>query len=91
MAPRANEDYPLDPRPYAEQAGLAEGEGATVVLRVEVLDSGLLGRVEVEVSGGRASIDAAAVDFARSTPWVAGCVDGRPLTMWIRWGVRLQA
>jgi hypothetical protein len=81
----------IDPAPFARHAGLRPGEGATVVLRVEVLDSGAVGRVEVDVSGGSAEIDQAAAAYARSVPWIGGMIDGRSATLWVRWGVRLQA
>lgn len=73
------------------RAGLQEGEGATVVLRVEVYGTGDVGRVEVEVSGGSERVNEAAISYARSLPWAGGKVDGIPETMWVRWGVRLQA
>ena len=76
---------------FAQRAGLGEGQGATVVLRVEVFGSGEIGRVEVDVSGGSEQIDEEAVAYVRSIPWTGGMIDGRPSTMWIRWGVRLQA
>jgi TonB family protein len=90
MAPHA-ENGSLDSSPFARAAGLRPGEGATVVLRVEVLGSGDVGRVEIDVSGGSADIDRAAVAYARLLPWVGGMIDGRPATLWIRWGVRLES
>ena len=90
MAPRPEGELG-DPSPFAQRAGLAEGEGATVVLRVEVYGSGDVGRIEVDVSGGSEPVNAAAISYVRSLPWSGGRVDGQPATMWIRWGVRLQA
>lgn len=78
-------------QPYLQQAGLSAGEGATVVLRVEVLESGDPGRIEIDASSGSRKIDQAAVDYARTQHWYAGRVNGAPHSMWIRWGVRLQA
>lgn len=89
MVPQPADIY-VDPTPFAQQAGLPVGLGATIVLRLEVLGSGELGRVEVDVSGGSEAIDAAAVAYARAMPWLAGAIDGRPEAMWIRWGVHLQ-
>lgn len=90
MAPRPA-DMSIDPAPFAQRAGLRAGDGATVVLRVEVLASGEIGRAEVEVSGGSDGIDRAAVAYARALAWIGGMVDGHPSTIWVRWGVRLQA
>jgi TonB family protein len=75
---------------FARAAGLQSGTGAIVVLRVEVLGSGDVGRVEIEVSGGSRQIDEAAIAYVRSLKWVGGQVDEQPTTLWIRWGVRLD-
>jgi TonB family protein len=77
--------------PYLQQAGLAQGQGATVVLRIEVLASGDPGRILIETSGGNDQIDQAALGFARTQHWYAGRINGTPRPMWIRWGVRLQS
>jgi TonB family protein len=90
MAPQLM-DGSLDSSPFARAAGLQPGQGATVVLRLEVLTSGELGRVEVEVSGGTPDIDRAAVAYARALVWTGGMIDGRPATIEIRWAARLQA
>jgi TonB family protein len=76
---------------FARQAALLPGEGATVVLRIQVLASGDAGEVAVDVSSGSGKVDRAAVDYARTRHWYAGRVNGTPSSMWIRWGVRLQS
>jgi len=80
-----------DSRPFAAQAGLAAGQGATVVLRVEVLDDNELGLVVVEVSGGSPAIDAAAISYAHAMPWIGAVVDGKSVPMQVRYAVHLQA
>jgi TonB family protein len=77
--------------PYVTQAALLPGEGATVVLRVEVLSTGEPGRIDVEVSSGSRQVDQASMDYARQLRWYAGHIADRAEPMWIRWGVRLQA
>ncbi len=78
-------------QPYLQRAGLRPGQGATVVLRIEVLESGDPGRIEVDASSGSGQVDQAAIDYARIQHWYAGRVNGAPRRMWIRWGVHLQA
>ena len=80
----------LDVAPFAQQAGLAEGAGATVVLRVEVSGSGAVGRVNVEVSGGNPRIDQAAIAYVRTLKWAGGRKSEEPETFWVRWGVHLE-
>jgi TonB family protein len=76
---------------YVRQASLPRGAGATVVLRIEVLESGEPGRILVDASSGSRQIDQAAIDYARTLHWNAGRVNGTAQAIWIRWGVRLQA
>jgi hypothetical protein len=75
---------------FARSSGLPQGSGATVVLRVEVLGTGAVGQVEVDVSGGSRRIDQAAIAYVRILNWVGGRVEDKPETLWIRWGVRLN-
>ncbi|MFL6604624.1 MAG: TonB family protein [Steroidobacteraceae bacterium] len=76
---------------YIREAALLPGEGATVVLRVEVLESGQPGRIEVDGSSGSRQIDRAVVEYARTRRWYAARVGGAPRVTWIRWGVHFQA
>jgi TonB family protein len=81
----------IDMNAYVRQAALLPGEGATVVLRIEVLANGDAGRIEVDTSSGSQRSDQAAIDYARTRHWNAGRVNGVARAVWIRWGVRLQA
>ncbi len=90
-APTLRDPNSTDMAPYIKEAALLPGEGATVVLRVEVLETGKPGRIEVDASSGSRRIDQAAINYARTQRWYAGRANGIPHAMWIRWGVRLQA
>lgn len=90
-APSLQEGTRNTTEPFIKQAALLPGEGATVVLRIEVLKSGEPGQIEIDASSGSRQVDQAAVDYARTRHWYAGRVNGEPHSMWIRWGVRLQA
>jgi hypothetical protein len=63
VAPRPPERS-VDVTPFVLQAGLVPGKGATVVLRVEGLGSGELGRVEIDVSLRTDPVDRAAIAYA---------------------------
>jgi TonB family protein len=91
VAPTLQGDGHSGIQPYVRRAGLRRGEGATVVLRIEVSDMGAPNRIVVDTSSGSRLIDAAAVEFAQMQHWYAGRINGRPHAMWIRWGIRLQA
>jgi TonB family protein len=90
-APTLKGGNPIDMTPFIAQAALLPGEGATVVLRVEVLDTGEPGRMAVDVSSGSRQVDQAAMDYARQLRWFAGRTGEAAQAMWIRWSVRLQA
>jgi hypothetical protein len=90
VAPSLRGDGQSGIEAYVKRAGLSPGQGATVVLRVEVLETGEAGRVIVEVSGGSRPIDEAAVEYAQAQRWYAGRVGGVPRRVWIRWAVHLQ-
>jgi TonB family protein len=90
-APTLEGDGRAGIEPYVAEAALPPGHGATVVLRIEVLDTGAPGRIVVEVSSGSPQADEAAVDYARLQHWYAGRMGGIAQTMWVRWAVRLQA
>jgi TonB family protein len=90
-APTLRSSETPDMEPYVRRAALLPGEGATVVLRIEILATGSPGRIQIEVSSNSRQIDQAAIDCARAQHWYAGRANGAPQVMWIRWAVRLQA
>lgn len=90
-APSLRPDNAISLAPFITQAGLLPGEGATVVLRIEVLPSGNPGVIAIDASSGSRQIDQAAINYARQHRWYAGRAGDTPIAMWIRWGVRLQA
>jgi TonB family protein len=90
VAPQLESSSAPDIRIYASRAELSAGDGATVVLRIEVLVSGEAGEIRVDVSSGRREVDAAAIAYARTQRWTPGRIDGRPEAIWIRWGVHLE-
>jgi TonB family protein len=89
--PSLRPDNPVSLTPYIAQAALLPGEGATVVLKIEVLANGEPGRIDIDTTSGSRQVDQAAIDYARQQRWYAGRVGDVPQPMWIRWGVRLQA
>lgn len=89
--PTLRPDNAIPMAPYIAQAALLPGEGESVVLRIEVFATGDPGRIEVDASSGSLKVDQAAIDYARHHRWYAGRIGNDPQSMWIRWGVRLQA
>jgi TonB family protein len=91
VAPSLRSEGQIEVATYTRRAHLSPGQGVTVVLQVEVLESGSPGRVLVDVSGGSRETDEAAVEYAQAQRWYAGRVGGVPRSMWVRWAVHLQA
>src|SRR5580658_797498 len=74
-APQLARFQPVDPGSFARRAGLAPGQGASVVLVVEVLRDGHTGSVELSRGCGHPAVDAAAVAYARLLRWTPGTRD----------------
>lgn len=66
---------------YPTEARNARHEG-TVVLNVEVLDSGAVGRVEVRTTSGYAELDQAALTAAHDWKFTGALKDGKPVNFW---------
>jgi hypothetical protein len=90
-APSLRPDNAVGLAPFIAQAALLPGEGATVVLKIEVLANGEPGRIDIDTTSGSQQVDQAAIDYARQQRWYAGRIGDVIQAMWIRWGVRLQA
>lgn len=91
VAPRILEAELPEVAPYANMAGLSTGQTTMVVLRVEVLPDGSVGRIRVDVSSGSKQVDEAAIRFAQLTHWIPGSVGGINEAVWTRYGVQLIA
>jgi periplasmic protein TonB len=66
---------------YPPSAIRAEHEG-TVLLSLEVLESGRVGEIRLFQSSGYAKLDESALREARKWRFVPGTRDGRPVTLW---------
>jgi TonB family protein len=76
---------------YAQRAGMAPGELATVVLGVRVLANGSVGEVSVVISSGNVAADVQAVNYVTALRWTPGSRNHHATDMRIRWSVTLVA
>jgi len=90
-APRPLDGAQPPIRPYAQRAGLLDGESAYVVLRILVLAAGTVGDVAVDVSSGSRQVDQSAMDYARVMRWIPGRTGDAEEPTWVRMGIRLAA
>ena len=90
VAPRILEAELPEVAPYANMAGLSTGQTSMVVLRIEVMPDGSVGRIRIDVSSGSKQVDEAAIRFAEMTRWIPGSVGGINERVWTRYGVQLM-
>jgi TonB family protein len=91
VAPRILQEALPDSAPFATMAGLSPGQKSFVVLRVEILIDGSVGRIRIDVSSGNKLVDEAAMKYAQLTRWLPGSVGGIKENVWARYGVQLMA
>ncbi len=81
QAPEEDQHHPLSAPAYPAPEIRANHAG-TVILRVEVLENGHIGNVELVQSSGFARLDEAAIREARRWRMKPGTRDGVPVVMW---------
>lgn len=80
-APRPARVQSADPVSFARRAHLQPGKSFTVVLRVKVMEDGLVSAVDIIRTSDNPAADAAAVDYALELHWVPGTKDQKPEVM----------
>jgi TonB family protein len=74
---------------FARRAHLLPGHAVTVVLRVEVMEDGLVDAADVARSSGDIAADTAAIDYALELRWIPGTIDHKPRTMRVNFPITL--
>lgn len=74
---------------HAVRAGLLAGESVTVVLSVEVLPDGSVGRVSVQSSSGNPEVDLEAVASVRDMRWIPGTQRRHAIAMRVQYSLTL--
>jgi hypothetical protein len=77
-APRLARVQSVDPASFARRAHLPPGRPFTVVLRVQIMEDGLVSAVDVIRTSDNAAADAAAIDYALELRWIPGTSDRKP-------------
>lgn len=70
--PQLSSFQPVDVAVFARRAGLLAGQVISVVLSVEVLENGTVGRVELIRGSANERANAAAVAYAKKLRWTPG-------------------
>ena len=80
-SPRIDSEQQVFTLPFAQRANLRDGEVGVVILRLQIAADGSVIAAEVVRSTGGDDLNAAAIEYARSTRWIPGVVDGEPQAM----------
>ncbi|MGQ0794094.1 MAG: energy transducer TonB [Deltaproteobacteria bacterium] len=83
-------DYGLNPKPEYPMLARRNGYQGVVVLRVFVLDSGSVGRVQLEKSSGYRVLDKSALDAVRDWVFIPGKRNGAVISSWVTVPIRFQ-
>ncbi len=89
-APRLSRVQGVSPEAYARKAGVSPRHPVTVVLAILVQENGAVGDVRVVRSSGSDTIDAAALEYAKTVHWIPGTQDQKPQSMRITFPVVLS-
>lgn len=80
---REGANFRNNPRPAYPSRAQREGWEGTVLLRIQVLPSGKVGRVTIQKSAGREVLDGAALEKAKSWTFQPATQGGVPVIGWV--------
>jgi protein TonB len=83
-------DYKLNPKPEYPMIARRNGYEGLALLRVLVLESGKVGKVELEKSSGYGILDKSAIEAVEGWIFVPGKRDGIPVSSWVTVPIRFQ-
>lgn len=83
-------DYGINPKPEYPMIARRNGYEGLVLLRVLVLESGKVGKIELEKSSGFGILDKSAIEAVEVWKFVPGKRDGIPISSWVTVPIRFQ-
>lgn len=84
----ARPKYKENPPPHYPETARRRGCEGRTILRVEVLENGKAGKIEIEGSSGFRVLDTAALESVRGWTFVPGTINGKRTAQWIRVPIR---
>jgi TonB family protein len=87
---RAFPDYKVNPKPRYPMLARRKGYEGTILLRVFVLESGGVGKVELEKSSGYEILDESALKAVKEWVFIPGKKDGEPVPSWVTVPIKFQ-
>lgn len=83
-------DYKENPKPRYPMIARKRGYEGSVLLRVWVLESGTVGKVELEKSSGYEMLDEAALKAVENWVFIPGEKNGQPVRSWVTVPIKFQ-
>jgi len=86
----ARPKYKENPPPHYPKIARRKGYEGTILLRVEVLENGKAGKIEIEESSGFKVLDTAALRSVKSWTFVPGTKNGKKIKQWVMVPIRFS-
>jgi periplasmic protein TonB len=83
-------DYKTNPKPKYPMIARSSGYKGTVLLKVLVLKSGKVGKVELEKSSSYGIFDKSAIEAVKNWIFIPGKRDGVPISSWVEVPIRFE-
>lgn len=83
LAEVAYPDYRLNPKPVYPKMARRKGHEGTVMLKVNVLENGNVGQVNLEKSSNFNLLDNSAIDAVNEWIFIPGSKNGVPISSWV--------
>jgi TonB family protein len=83
-------DYKVNPKPRYPMLARRKGYEGTILLRVFVLESGGVGKVELEKSSGYEILDESALKAVKAWVFIPGKKNGQPIPSWVTVPIKFQ-
>lgn len=86
----AHPDYKVNPKPKYPMVARRKGYEGSVLLRVWVVESGDVGKIELEKSSGFDVLDNSALDAVKDWVFIPGMRNGVPISSWVTVPIKFQ-
>ncbi len=83
-------DYKVNPKPRYPRVARRKGFEGAILLKVWVLDSGHVGKIELQKSSGYEILDKSALEAVKDWIFLPGKRNGEPISSWVTVPIKFQ-
>ncbi len=87
---RTSPNYRMNPKPPYPRMAKERGYEGTVLLEVEVLSSGMAGKIRLKKSSGYSCLDEPAIGAVKKWQFIPAKEGGKPIDMWVAIPIRFE-